>query len=101
MFKKNEEAKRVEDLSKADFARADIEFTRTVYGKKLYFYSILPAILTAVTVVYVISSELANGYIDIGNIGSMLMIGLGLTSITKMMYFQSLARFCHHMDEKK
>lgn len=100
MFKKNEEDKRVEELSKSEFARADIEFSRTVIGKKMYIYSILPAILTAITAVYTISTELANGYIDIGNVGSILMLGLGITSITKILYFQNLSRYYNHKEKK-
>lgn len=101
MFKKNEETKNIEELNKSEFVKVDIEFSRTQYGKKLNRLTMLPAIMTVFSSVYVFTSGVANGYIDIANIGILLMIGLGLTSIARMIYFQSLARYYNHLKEKK
>ena len=56
---------------------------------------------TTVSVVYEFSSELANGYINLGNIGTILMVGLGLSAIGRMIYYQSLARYYNNLKEKK
>ena len=101
LFKKNDTYKTIEELSSSDLVKVDIDFSRSAYGKKLYRMSLLAPIMTAFSVVYVFTNGLANGYIDLGNIGIILMVGLGLSSITRMMYYQSLARYYSNLKEKK
>ncbi len=99
MFRK--EYKRAEDFSRSEFMRADLAFSRTAYGRKLYIWSTLPIIITIITIICVFSSEFVNGYIDLSNIGILLMVGLGLSAVVKMLYYQALARYCNDLEEKK
>lgn len=101
MFKKGEDVKSIEELTKSEFVKLDIEFSRTEYGKKIYRLALLPAIMTAFSTAYVFTEGLANGYIDITNISILLMVGLGLTAIAKIMYYQSLSRFYSNISKKK
>ena len=101
LFKKNENYKTIEELSNSDLVKVDIDFSRSAFGKKLYRLSILAPIMTAFSVIYVFANGVANGYIDLGNIGIILMVGLGLSSITRMIYYQSLARYYSNLKEKK
>jgi len=101
MFKKNEEARNIEDLKKSELVKIEIEYSRTEFGKKLYHLTLLPVIMTFFTVFYVLTTELANGYVNIGNIGIILMIGLGLSSIVRILYYQNLARYYKNLRQKK
>ena len=101
LFKKNDDYKTIEELSSSDLVKVDFDFSRTAYGKKLYRLSLLAPIKTAFSVIYVFTSELANGYFDLGSIGTILMVGLGLSAVTKMIYYQSLSRYYSNLKEKK
>lgn len=101
MFKKNEEVKTIEELTKAELTRVDIDFLKTDYGKRLNRLTMVPIGLTIFTGAYVFTEGLANGYINITNISILLMIGFGITAIARMMYYQSLARFYHNQCKKK
>ncbi|MBQ7104828.1 MAG: hypothetical protein IJN90_03130 [Bacilli bacterium] len=101
MLKKGEENKTIEELTKAEFAKLDIQYSRTHIGKLMYRASLTPIIITIFLVFYIFSYGLANGYINIMDIGSVLLIGLGISSITKMLYYQSLNSFYRNMNKKK
>ena len=92
MFKKDN-CKSIIELEKKDFKIVDMIFSKSFFGKRMYIWSILPLILTVVVVIYEFSNEISKGYLDISNIGLLLIVGFGITSITKILYLYSLANF--------
>ena len=100
MFKKIDQ-KNIEDLSKAELTRLDIEFLKTAYGKRINRLTLMPIALTTFTGFYVFIDGLANGFINITNITFIFMIGLGLTSIARILYYQALAKFYRNYSKKK
>lgn len=100
-MRKNDEEKTIYELSKAEFAKLDIQYSRTHIGKLMHKASLTPFIITIFLVFYIISYGLANGYVNIMDIGSVLLIGLGLSSITKIMYYMCLTSYYKNMNKKK
>jgi len=101
MFKKNNEPNNIEELTTPELTRLEMEFAKTAYGKKINRLTLIPIIITIVTILNLISTGLANGYVDFTNIGIILMIGSGLIVIARIMYYQNVNNYFIKLKQKK